>query len=97
MTDSPIPPQEARSLMPRYAFAAAVEKLNASIKKAASRDEYQVRIDWLCETKGDKCTLTELGKLVTNAFTKEGYTVRDVYECRQFVDIGMVLCWEEAK
>lgn len=96
MTERPMPPAEARNLMPRHAFAAAIEKLNANIKKAAERDEFQVRIDWLCDIQGDKVTLTELGKLVVNAFEKEGYKVHDVYECRQFVDVGMVLSWKPA-
>lgn len=94
MTEKPLPPSEARNLMPRHAFAAAVKKLNDIIKSAAQRDQTSVRIDWLCDISGDKCTLTELGEQVVAAFEKEGYKVRDVYECRQFVDVGMALGWE---
>lgn len=79
--------------MPRNAMSAAIEKLNESIKAAALRDETSVRIDWLCDIKGDKCKLTELGQRVVGMFEREGYVSRDVYECRQFVDVGMALTW----
>lgn len=93
----PLPPAEARNLMPRFALAAAIEKLNKSIVRAASNDEYAVRIDWLCEINGPTCSLTVLGKNVIEAFKSEGYTVRSIYEDRQFTDIGMALCWEPKK
>ena len=91
--EKPLPSSEAQNLMPRNALSAAIEKLNDSIRKAAARDETQVRIDWLCDIKGDKCELTELGRRTVKMFEAQGYSRRDVYECRQFVDIGMALTW----
>ena len=91
--EKPMPPAEARNLMPRNALSAAIEKLNESIKKAALRDDTSVRIDWLCNIKGDKCELTELGRRVVEMYEREGYERGDVYECRQFVDVGMALTW----
>lgn len=91
--EKPMPLAKARNLMPRNALSAAIEKMNESIKKAALRDDTSVRIDWLCNIKGEKCELTELGRRVVEMYEREGYECQSVYECRQFVDVGMALTW----
>ena len=91
--ERPFPPSEARNLMPRNALSAAIEKLNTSIRQQAANDKTEVRIDWLCDINGDKCELTELGRRVVELFEREGYKREGIYDCRQFVDVGMALTW----
>lgn len=92
---TPLRAEHARALMPQHAFENAVMKINGAIRAAAAKNQTQVRIDWLCTITGHSATLTPLGELVVNAYTKAGYTTREIYEERQFVDIGMALSWAE--
>jgi len=83
-----------RTFMPSNKKNDAIKKLNDSITLAAKNDKTSVRIDWLCDIVKDSCTLSELGKIVVAEYEKLGYKVQDIYDCGQFVDIGMALTWE---
>lgn len=96
LKEKPIPVSDAQSLMPRNTLSTAIERLNESIRRAAALDKTEVRIDWLCDIKGDNVALTELGRRVVQIFEAEGYEASEFYECRQFVDVGMKLTWPAA-
>jgi len=86
---------DAAMMMPRNAFQDAVIKLNGMIEQAAKNDRAEVRVDFLAEISGDKVSVTPLGEKVLAVFKSNGFTVRDVYHCGQFVDVGLALCWPE--
>lgn len=90
----PLPISEARDAMPRNLIAAETDKLNRLILDAAKRDLYSIRVDHLCEIKGDDCALTEAGSAIIEPFLEQGYTLHYVYDIRSFVDIGAKLSWD---
>ena len=86
---------EAAQMMPRKAFQDAIININGMIERAAKQDKSEVRVDFLADIKGDSVTVTPLGEKVLAIFKANGFTVRDVYDCGQFVDVGIAICWPD--
>lgn len=85
----------ASQMMPRNAFQDAVIKINGMIERAAKQDKTEVRVDFLADIQGDKVSVSPLGERVLAVFLKNGFSVRDIYDCGQFVDVGLALTWPD--
>ena len=87
--------KDAAMMMPRNSFRDAVIRINEMIKSAAMRDQSSVRVDFLADIRGDSVTITDLGKKVLPVFEAKGFKVLEIYDCGQFVDVGVALSWRK--
>ena len=90
----PLPAKDAAALMPANRKNIEIDKINQRIQSAAANNKTEVRIDDLCHKSGHNCSLSPLGEEVVRKFLAVGYTTRSIYDCGQFVDIGMALSWK---
>jgi len=93
----PMTPENARRMMPSHQTDGMVEKVNEAITRAAKGDKTEARVDFLGVVVGDKFTLSTAGGIVAKKFRDQGFRFKDVYECRQFVDVGYKIIWDENK
>lgn len=90
--------KKARSLMPRNYIEKCITEIEELIKKSAEADGESIRIPyemWKANKSGMPDESKEPLKSIIETFTKRGFKVSEIYEARQFVDIGMRISWKE--
>jgi len=95
MTNVVITPDEARALMPRNETVVLEEKVAMAIERAARNDKDQARVDFLAVFKGDSVKLTPAGQTVVAQYEARGFKLLDIYDCGQFVDVGIAISWKD--
>lgn len=76
-----------------------IEKTITDIKNAAEKDRSSINVDYSIYKNfshdSGSCPRIDVspGKEFADHFKDLGYTVKEYYECRQFVDTGVRISW----
>ena len=92
---------EARLLNPKRAVEAAVAAAETAIRTAAATGKDTVKMpysmweNWPTDSTGAVDLGVGPAKEFAEHFRSAGFKVTSLYECRQFVETGVQISWEE--